>query len=379
MDDFAWKRGMRYGTVIVDLETHKLIDLLPDREAESVKKWLEQHPGVDLVSRDRGGAYADGAARGAPQAQQVADRWHLCKNLGDALETYLKRKRIQIPSAPQGEQPSSTQALSREEPHVILSNSPQENQECVGKEERQNLWEQTHRLHQEGYGVRTIAKLLGIARNTVRRYLTMEDGWQAAPRPKRRSHIDPYQDYLATRWMQGHHNGNQLIREIRAQGYQGCDTQAREIITQLRKMYPDVASLPRRGPSSEPSPPLPVLSAKPKRLREEEQAELSCLLETSEEIRLVYRLLQTFLEMVRERQSERLPGWMKEARTSKVKELQSFVTGVERDYEAVQAGLSLHWSQGPVEGTVNKIKTHKRLMYGRAGFALLRQKLLHCS
>lgn len=99
LDDFAWKRGRRYGTIILDLETHTLIDVLPDREAESVKNWLEAHPEVELVSRDRAGAYADGIARGAPQALQIADKWHLAKNLGDAVEEYLKRKRIQIKAA----------------------------------------------------------------------------------------------------------------------------------------------------------------------------------------------------------------------------------------------------------------------------------------
>jgi transposase len=92
---------------------------------------------------------------------------------------------------------------------------------------------------------------------------------------------------------------------------------------------------------------------------------------------IVHRLLQSFLHMLRERQPERLNGWMKQARESGIKELGSFVAGVERDYDAVRAGLTFHWSQGPVEGTVNKIKTHKRLMYGRASFTLLRQKLLH--
>jgi transposase len=100
IDDFAWKRGKRYGTVLIDLESHDVLDLLPDRAAESVQIWLAAHPEIEIVSRDRGGAYADGAARGAPQAEQVADRWHVCKNLGDALEQALLRLRISIPVRP---------------------------------------------------------------------------------------------------------------------------------------------------------------------------------------------------------------------------------------------------------------------------------------
>jgi transposase len=113
LDDFAWKRGARYGTIILDLETHTLIDVLPDREAESVKTWLEAHPEIEFVSRDRAGAYADGAARGAPQAKQIADKWHLAKNLGDAMEDYVKRKRLKVPAAEPTEQSSVTPPLGR--------------------------------------------------------------------------------------------------------------------------------------------------------------------------------------------------------------------------------------------------------------------------
>jgi transposase len=390
LDDFAWKRGCRYGTIILDLETHTLIDVLPDREAESVKKWLEAHSEVELVSRDRAGAYADGIARGAPQALQIADKWHLAKNLGDAVEEYLKRKRIQLPAkAPQ----ESCSSVPPQGSHAPQAPEPPAYEGEQAKNQKQDLWEQVHALHQQGYGVRTIAKLLGIARNTVRRYLKMDEGWQVAPRPKRRSLLDPYRDYLLSRWMQGEHNGNQLTREIRSQGYRGCDTLVRAFTTSLRRMYPDATALPRKSPTSQPGAPLPpltpksksprelrwLLAKKPEDLDQEEQAELSRLLDLSEEIRLIQRLLQVFLQMLRARQAEHLNAWMKEARASGIKELKSFVAGIERDYDAVKAGLHLEWSQGPVEGTVNKVKVHKRLMYGRASFPLLRQKMLHCS
>jgi transposase len=166
----------------------------------------------------------------------------------------------------------------------------------------------------------------------------------------------------------------------------------REVTTHLRKTYPDVTALPRQHPTSQPGLPLPYLAPKssPRQIRwllakkhealgEEEQAELARLLKGSEEVCLLNRLLQAFLQMIRERQAEHLDAWMREASSIRIKELLSFVAGIERDYDAVKAGLTLKWSQGPVEGTVNKLKVHKRLMYGRAGFPLLRQKMLHCS
>jgi transposase len=120
-----------------------------------------------------------------------------------------------------------------------------------------------------------------------------------------------------------------------------------------------------------------ILVKKEENLLSEEKQNLVTLLESSQEIAHLYRLLQCFLHMLRERKPELLNGWMKEARESAIQELVSFVNGIERDYEAVRAGLTHAWNQGPVEGTVNKIKTHKRLMYGRASFSLLRKKMLH--
>jgi transposase len=166
----------------------------------------------------------------------------------------------------------------------------------------------------------------------------------------------------------------------------------REVTTRLRKTYPDVASLPRTPASTQPTAPPPPLVSKssPSQLRwllvkkreelnETQQRELARLLEGSEAVHMLHRLQHAFLQMLRQRQAERLDAWMKEARSSGIKELQSFVAGIERDYQAVKACLSFQWSQGAVEGTVNKLKVHKRLMYGRVGFPLLRQKMLHCS
>ena len=97
IDDWSYRRGKRYGSIIVDLRTHKIIDLLPERSVASVIAWLEAHPGVEIVSRDRGGTYVDGATQGAPEAIQVCDRWHLLKNLGEAVEAFLIRAHIRLP------------------------------------------------------------------------------------------------------------------------------------------------------------------------------------------------------------------------------------------------------------------------------------------
>lgn len=185
IDDFAWKRGKRYGTVIIDLETHDVLDLLPDREAESVKQWLLIHPEIEIVSRDRGGAYADGAAQGAPQAQQIADRWHLCKNLGDAVEAYLVRQKPQLPPLPVQE--SVSQEISA--PAIPLPPlprpMPRQHASQEKRERKQHVVDQVRKLHEEGNSLHTIAASLHLARNTVRRYLRLEGSVQTKSRPRK--------------------------------------------------------------------------------------------------------------------------------------------------------------------------------------------------
>jgi hypothetical protein len=206
--------------------------------------------------------------------KRAANLWHLVgspshKNLGDAVEDYVKRNRIQIPAAGPLELPSyPAQQASVENAQAPAENRSQARHDEQHRDQRQDLWKQAHTLHEQGYGVRTSAKLLGLARNTVRRYLKMEEGWHVAARPKRYCFLDPYRDHLFTRWTAGEHNGNQLTREIRTPGYQGCDTLAREAITQLRKTYPDVAALPPTRPTSQPTAP-PQLTPKssPRQIR----------------------------------------------------------------------------------------------------------------
>lgn len=382
IDDFAWKRGKRYGTVIIDLETHRLIDLLPDREAESVKQWLLAHPEIEIVSRDRARAYADGASQGAPQAQQIADRWHLCKNLGDAVEEYLKRQKIQLPStpspAPATPELSATPALPPLTAPVKRTHASQAN-----TARKQAVVDQVKALLEEGNSLHTIAVRLDLARNTVRRYVRLEGPVQPPSRPRKPSQLDSFYDHLCERFKDGCCNAHQLFEELQAKGYRGGETTVRSFVARLRKGVPGMARPPKHAKQA-----VPASLASPRELRwllakreeeltPEEQHDLKRLLENSQEVECLHQLLQSFLEMLRMRQPERLNGWMKKARESGITELGRFVAGIERDYDAVRAGLTFTWSQEPVEGTVNKIKTHKRLMYGRASFPLLRQKLLH--
>jgi transposase len=229
--------------------------------------------------------------------------------------------------------------------------------------------------------LRKIGEELGLARNTVRKYFRQPpEPPLPTPRPLRASQLDPYEDYLLQRWSQGERNAAQLYREINARGYRGAATMVRAYIGHLRTTTAD-GSPPRsrkeRTQGLSPRALRWLLTRKRQDLDQEEQTRLDQLLSLSLEVQTLYALLQAFLSMVRERKHQDLRSWMRQASTCGIPELGSFVTGIEQDYDAVHAALRLPWSQGITEGKVNKLKTLKRVMYGRAGFPLLRQRLLH--
>ena len=387
IDDWSYRRGKRYGSIIVDLSTHKIIDLLPQRTVESVIAWLETHPEVGIVSRDRGGIYVDGATQGAPLATQVCDRWHLLKNLGEAVEAFLIRAHIHLPEAKSAastrEQPETARTVpTPERPLTTYSATPAQQGRTQARLLRKwKLYQRIQELHEGGMSLRKIGEELGLARGTVRKYFRQApEPPLPTPRPFRASKLDPYEDYILTRLGQGCRNAAQIHREITEMGFEGGRSNVKAYVAHLCKSTADGAVPSKRSERAQAISPRSLrwlLTRERTDLEQTEQAQLDQLLTVSEEVRTVHALLHTFLTMVRERQHQQLCSWMAQANQSGIAELKSFVAGIERDYDAVKNALRLPWSQGTTEGKVNKLKTIKRVMYGRAGFRLLRQRLLH--
>ncbi len=378
VDDWSWRRGKRFGTILVNLETHKSVGLLEDREAESARQWLAEHPEVDSVSRDRGLVYLDAATSGAPQATQVVDRWHIMANLGDAGEDFLIRAQIRWEDGKASSQKEQVEA----KPLSSFSAAPSSQRKSQARLLRKwKLSQRVQELHATGMSLRKIGEELGLARNTVRKYFRQEpEPPRPTPRPLRESRLDPHEDYLLQRWSQGERNAAQLHREIRERGYAGSASMVRAYVAHLRTTTADGTpprSRTERAKAVSPRALRWLLSRKREDLDQEEQSRLDQLLNLSPQVESMYTLLQGFLTMVRERKHQDLHAWMEQAVKSDIPEMKSFVNGIKRDYEAVHAALCLPWSQGVTEGKVNKLKTLKRVMYGRAGFALLRQRLLH--
>jgi transposase len=380
IDDWAFRKGHRYGTILVDLERRHVVDLLEDRKAATLAPWLSQYPGIEVISRDRAPAYAEAARKGAPQAVQVLDRWHLFQNLVEALERCLLRFRPALKLAAGvgdsvlGPIPTSTEANLAPWRQRAAAASQQKH---ATKVER---YEQMRTLRAAGFTVLDIAQIVGATRRTVYRYLAL-GGPPERQQPRRfgRRVLAPYEPYLQRRWAEGCRNRSRLFREIRLLGYQHS---ARTVSLFLKRLEQDpsasaaVTSRPTvtRVPSARRVASL--LVCRKDRLPEEDRDYLRRLSDHEPTIACAYGLAQEFAEMARERTGQGFDAWLTRATASGITELDRFARGLTDDRAAVEAGLTLEWSNGQTEGQVNKLKLLKRQMYGRANVDLLRQRVL---
>jgi transposase len=380
VDDWSWRRGHRYGTILVDLERNKVVDLLPDRQADSLADWLRQHPGVEIVARDRAGAYADGIRQGAPAAVQVADRWHLLCNLSEAVQAAVERqhggiRRVSRQMADEASGLAATIALPPPEP-VKLTAAEQRRQASYAR--RQARYEEAARLRAAGMSLKRIATTIGTERKTVRRWFRA-GGAPLWRQPQRAGILRPYCAYLDQRWQEGCHNAAQLWRELVIRGFTGRPGTVRHWAGQRRKIEPLVASAAGADVDTSQAP-----SA-----RQITRLLMSDDVRPTAEQSLVSRVLtelpgladcitaaKRLKEVLRRKSPESLDEVLKVVAGTALKE---FVASLRRDLKAVQAALELPWTTSPAEGQISRLKMLKRSMYGRAGFKLLRARVLHAT
>src|SRR3954449_10736646 len=220
IDDWAWRKGQRYGPIVVDLERRDVIDLLPDRDADTVAAWLKAHPGIEVVSRDRSATYAEAATQGAPGAVQVADRWHLLKNLREAVERVLERhsadvnaalKALETPPGPDrdpvalqaGAATPAAETPSTEPPVETAPESPRLQAKRAKRRQLAERFGRVHELHKRGYPAARIARELGLSRRSVFRYLRRETCPAWHPRGSQRSRLDGYREWIDARLAEG--------------------------------------------------------------------------------------------------------------------------------------------------------------------------------
>jgi transposase len=391
VDDFAFKRGHTYGTILVDLERRRVVDLLPERSQEGLVAWLRDHPEIEFAARDRSHIYREALAKGAPGAVQVTDRWHLLHNLAHALENLLLHKQPVLREA----------AISGTEPEdrtddafgsgPIMLNRPRNHDRKVEEAARRRherlvrQWEDIRRLYLAGADLRHISKMLGISARTVYRYKDLAEPPPRRAYKRKKSVLDPYVPYLVSRWNEGCRNGKKLYREIRERGYRNSEEICARFTAQLRRAEArgkPPSSVPRARKSSVAglSPTSKNVAAlfmrREEKLSEEQKAYLRRLCEADGALADARRLTQEFNGMVRDLEGEKLDGWLDEAEACAAPAIRRFAVGLRKDLPAVRAGLTEEWSNGPVEGFVHKLKLVKRQGYGRAGFDLLRARML---
>jgi transposase len=388
VDDWAIRRGQRYGTILCDLERHCVVDLLPERSAEALSQWLRVHPEVEIITRDRADDYIKGATVGAPQAAQIADRWHLLRNLRDALRRVVDRfqgtiRRLmqvsQVPSLPIT-QTTLGESVDAEHPSELPKQTRYQQRQQERRQRRQDCYRQVKELHQQGIAHREIAQRLGLNRDTVLRFIRAESFPERAHRQTRQG-TDQVVDYLQRRWNEGCRNAAHLYKELKVRGFEGSYYMVRRCVARWRKRSGNKEASGQSESGSRkcfsPRRIVWMLSKLESELKEGERELRDCLERHDRGLAKAAELGRGFREMVRGRQGEAWDKWFDQSQEiTTPEELRTFARGLQEDEEAVRAAICSPWSNGQVEGQVNRLKTLKRQMYGRAKFDLLRKRFL---
>jgi len=366
IDDWSLRKGVRYGTILVDLERQRVVDLLAGRDGATVQQWLLEHPGVQVIARDRGGSYADAGRRGAPAALQVADRFHLVTNLHAALRRLVERHTSLL---------RSVEPLPDPAQHAVPSLARQADQSQQRYRRRVERYAAVRQAWEQGASMRRIAAEFGMGRNAITRYLTTgiiprRGGSTAASSP-----LAPYRPVLQQIWETGEQRPTVLLQLLHEHGYRGSIGP----ITRQTSLWRV------QDPAGERAPPPRMLTVAriawllllpDADLAPAEQTALTHLLAAAPHLATARTLALAFRSVLATQSTASYAAWQDRARTCQVREMVSFARSLERDAGAVEAAITSPWSNGPTEGHINRLKTIKRQMYGRANFDLVRQRVL---
>ncbi|MCE7083546.1 ISL3 family transposase [Streptomyces sp. ST2-7A] len=373
VDEFALRKGHSYGTILIDIETRRPVDLLPDRATSTVAQWLADHPGVEVICRDRSAAYAEAGRLGAPDAIHVADRWHIWKNLAEAVEKTVIRHRalLREPEEPGPVHP--VPPLETADPEPCSAAEPRQSGRLSDRVREQHA--AVRSLLDQGVGLRPIARRLGLARNTVRRlaHADTADELLVGRWSGRSGILDPYKPYLHQRWSEGCTVARRLFEEVRERGYPGGESVVKKYVHKLRETFPH-DNPPRKSPSVRDV--TGWITRHPDNLDDDRTQRLKAILARCPELDRTAAHTRAFAELMNNLQGRDLDQWIERVRADDLPALHGFINGLGQDRDAVVAGLSLRYNSGAVEGHNNKIKMLKRQMFGRANFDLLRKRVL---
>ncbi|NJM40510.1 MAG: ISL3 family transposase [Anaerolineae bacterium] len=387
IDDWSFAKRKRYGAMIVDLVAHRVVDVLPDRLATTVSKWMKARPGIEMVSRDRGDNFIAGVTEGAPNATQVADRWHLHHNLDEMLKRLVEHHLADLNKLIQAQWHEQTTTAVLRPPQLDAQFYKRETTGEREIRERDERYRQRHATVHDlaGHGkiISEIAQHTGLDRKTVRKILSQPEYSGVPERGSSQSPIDPYRDYIAARLAQGCTNAMQLFKEVAAQGFAGGYVtvwrKVRRIALQSQQHICGLTTAkPSRSSINQPSvfEIIRWLVGKEQALTADQTALLEAWLEVVPAMKLGRDAALRFTEILTKRQPEQLDAWIAEAMASPIKTLRQFAKGIQADHDAVLAALQLPFSNAQLEGQVNRLKVIKRQMYGRANFDLLKIRVM---
>ena len=374
IDEWAWHRGHCCGMLIVNLDTHRPLVLLPGRDQRTLATWFRKYPEIQVVSRDRSGVYATAAREGAPQARQVADRWHLLKSIGDEPERMMYRhmplirlvvRELSLKKSPEPE--LSVPAASLRRPERLKQQT---------RKKRHQHWTEVMALHNKGCSFREISRITGLSRVTVSRWVRSGTFPEMSTRPPKRGLLDPWREWLKEQRESGNYNASRIWREMVARGFTGSETIVRDAVAKWRKGWiPPVttaARLPSVSRVSRWLMPWRIIRG------EENYASrfISLMCEKEPELKIAQQLVLEFYRILKTQNKSQLSSWFTRVHESGSAELRRVAAGMEADAAAICEAISSRWSNGVVEGHVNRLKMLKRQMYGRAGFELLRQRVM---
>ena len=356
IDDFAFRRGQTYGTIVCDLERRKPITLLPDRALETSRSWLAGHPSILIVARDRGGGYGEAIARALPHADQIADRWHLMANSSRAFIDAVGKSMRQI-----------RQAIGSNviDPELLTY---AERLQHEGYLRRQATNEAIQTLAKKGTSIRQIVRQTGHSRKLVRDVLRGQrlDVFRRKP-----SLLDSWQPWLNSRWDEGARNASALWRDMKAKGFPG----QRGIVSQWAQRRRLAEKTGQSGLARTPSVRViaRLMTAARDDLAKPEAILIAAIEVKVPELVTARKAIGDFQSMIRSKSTERLDRWLEAAKDSLVG---SFARGVEKDIDAVRNAMISPWSNGQTEGQITRLKLIKRQMYGRAKLDLLQARLI---
>ena len=385
VDDWAFRKGHNYGTILCDLERGIVIDLLSNREAETLAEWLKARSSVEIVARDRSKSYAAGVDEGAPEAVHVADRWHLASNLVDAIEATLARypSRLRGGPIPEKVENSSSKASSDSRKQTTVK-SDMLAARAAKRALRLEQYNQVITLRQRGVVQKDIASHVGIGRRTVIRWLTHGTFPERKPRASQPTKVDSYRTYVYQRWQEGCHNLAQLYREIERQGYTGSYS---TVFQHFRDLHngnhtslpgvPNSETLTRPKRRYSPRQAAFLFIRDPRKLTETQQADLEMILAEHPLFGQWRELAQQFMSLLRKRDLSAFHHWLNDVAKHGSGPMKRFASGLRSDYAEVAAALTYEWSNGPTEGHINKLKLIKRQMFGRAKLDLLRKRVMY--